>query len=346
MNNFIKKKNNNIYYILTTIIIVIFFSMIYFSDEISNLTWNTNKKPVETTKQQTNINNILNITIIDDKRCINCNTKNVIFQLKEVWSLSNAIFNTKDFSNTWAREILIKNGIKKLPAILFSNNKVEPSLVKFLEKTKDWQYLLKTGSNFNPFLKRSERWFLLIEQKELDYIKSNSYIKWNIKAKITWLEYSDLECPYCAKLHNSDVSKSLKKKYWDNLNKIFNHFPLGFHKNAEIWAEILECLWEQKWSDAFYKLIDKSFSNTNSDKDFLIEWAIEFWANEKELNKCLNSSKYSDKIKKWASIWSNLFWITWTPWNILINNETLEYSIISWAYPKEDFIKVIDRLIK
>ncbi len=346
MNNFIKKKNNNIYYIITSVIIIVFFSAIYFSNEISTFIWTSDKKIVKPTIQQISNEDPLQITIIDDKRCIDCNTKSVIFQLKEVWSLSNAKFNTKDFSNTWVKDILIKNGIKKLPAILFSNNKVESSLVKFLEKTNDWQYLLKTGSNFNPFLKRSERWFLLIEQKDLDNIKTNSYIKGNENAKITWLEYSDLECPYCAKLHNSDVSQSLKVKYGDNLNKVFNHFPLDFHKNAEIWAEILECLWEQKWSDAFYKLIDESFSNTNSDKDFLIKWAIELWVNKKELNKCVDSGKYSVKIKKGASIWADLFWITWTPWNILINNETLEYSVISWAYPKEEFIKVIDWLLK
>jgi hypothetical protein len=43
---------------------------------------------------------------------------------------------------------------------------------------------------------------------------------------------------------------------------------------------------------------------------------------------------------------SNLFWITWTPWSILINNETLEYWVISWAYPKENFIKIIDKLLQ
>jgi len=344
------KKKINIPYIITWILILLFFWSIVFSSNISNIIknilWKNQKHTQLIQKINTPLEEKLKITIIDDKRCINCNTKNIVFQLQEASSLVNAIFIEKDFSETWVQDILSQNDIKKLPAILFSNNNVDKWLSKFLKETKAWLYSLNTWASFDPFIKRSDKGFLLLNKNDLEKIKNSSYIKWNKNAKITWLQYSDLECPYCAKLHNSDVPKTLEEKYLNNLNEIFNNFPLKFHKNAMPWAEILECLWEQKWKESFYSLIDKSYSNENSEKDFLIKKAIWLWANETKLNECLNNHKFLSKIASQETTWSDLFWITWTPGNILINNDTLEYWVISWAYPKEDFIKLIDKLLK
>jgi len=54
----------------------------------------------------------------------------------------------------------------------------------------------------------------------------------------------------------------------------FNHFPLGFHANAQPGAEILECLGEQKGSEAFYSLIKKAYADEKSTKSYLIEEAV------------------------------------------------------------------------
>ena len=43
---------------------------------------------------------------------------------------------------------------------------------------------------------------------------------------------------------------------------------------------------------------------------------------------------------------ASLFWITGTPGNILINNTTGEYEVISWAYPTSAFEAIIDKLLK
>jgi len=74
----------------------------------------------------------------------------------------------------------------------------------------------------------------MLSLEKIQEVKAESYINGNKDAKITWLEYSDLECPYCAKLHNSGTPEELIEKYGDDLNIIFNHFPLSFHKNAQI----------------------------------------------------------------------------------------------------------------
>lgn len=295
------------------------------------------------------LNSSITITIIDDKRCTNCQTDEIVTQLKTLPFLSNSTYIEKDFSDVWVSEYLKNNSITALPLIILSTNQIDDewSITQYLQKLKvDSGFFLNVWAFFDPFEERSDKWFLIIDNELLNQIKSNTYLKWNREAKISWLEYSDLECPFCARLHNSDVENNIKETYNDNVNIYFNHFPLEFHKNALPWAMILECLAEQKWSDAFYSLLDTSFKNEKTDKDYLMNEAIKLWANSETLEKCVLDWKYSEKISDEQTTWNKTFGVTWTPGNVLINNDTWEYEVISWAYPFEEFKRVIDELLK
>lgn len=293
------------------------------------------------------LSNKIVITIINDRRCTNCQTEQLINQLKLTPFLTSAKFIEKDFSDNWVDSYLKDNSISILPAIILSTNEINDwdKMKPYLKELKDKQFSLEVWATFDPYAKRSDRWFLVLEKNEIEKIKSNSYLQWNKDAKITWLEYSDLECPFCAKLHNSDVSDLIKENYVDLVNKYFNHYPLEFHKNAFSWAMILECLWEQKWAEEFYSLIETVYNNNNSEKEFLIDEAVKLWANKSDLEKCVNDNKYSEKINSEQEVWLSLFNIIWTPASILIDNDTGEYEVISWAYPFDSFKKVIDSLL-
>ncbi len=315
----------------------------------------------------------LDITVYEDKRCKDCPTDEVIKQLKLLPSVSWVEIVRKDFSEKWVSEYLKENEVKALPLIVFSTNnfdvskdpeqldqsgKAAPKVNTFLQALPKGAYSLAIGATFNPFEKRSEKGHLLLDKAKLEAIKANSYVKGNKDAKVTWIEYSDLECPFCAKLHKAWTVDDLTKKYADKLNIVFNSFPLQFHANAEPAAEVLECLWEQKWADAYYSLIHTSFADakttdtgnidtsTTSSKKYLIEKAVALWANEAELTKCVDSAKYKDKIKTQTDTWASTFGVTGTPGNILINNTTWEYEVISGAYPTSAFEAIIDEFLK
>jgi predicted DsbA family dithiol-disulfide isomerase len=304
----------------------------------------------------------LTLTVIWDKRCGDkCPTDAILKQLKTLPSIQWAKIEVKDFADEWVADYLNKNEIKELPLFVFSTNnfdvskdpiqkdqngQVVPKLNTYLQPIKDGSFNLSVWSTFNPFEKRSDKWFTVLDKQKLKAIKDSWYLKWNKDAKITWLEYSDLECPFCAKLHNANTDKDIFKKYWDKINMYFESFPLSFHKNAQTGAEILECLASQKWSDAYYSLIDTAYTQKDSDKDFLIKEAVKLWADETKLNKCLDDWTFTQKVKDTQNAGAELFGITGTPGNVLINNETGEYDIISWAYPTSEFEKVIDKLLK
>jgi len=350
--------------IVTTLIVLglIFLITGYPNNNKTNLTpvnTNTPTTPNNTTNNNndTITNNTSNkdivVTIIDDKRCVNCNTDLLEENLKQAPFLKNAKFVRKDFSDKWVEKFVKKEKISLLPAVLLNKGKVDPSMDKYLTKLDNNNYSLAIGAKFNPFVKRSDKWFLMLNKKELTKIKDNSFIHWKKDAKITWLEYSDLECPFCAKLHNSSTPNDLETKYGDKLNQIYNHFPLNFHKDALKAAQALECIMEQKWKwhdEDFYTMIKESYKkywNNNFDLNWFYDLAKEkLNVDIDKIKSCVKSEKYKEKVLSEQSVWANTFGVTWTPWNVLINNETWEYAVISWAYPTSEFEKIIDKLLK
>ena len=334
-----QKESNNVLVSIVIVLLVIIAILWFFLGKNYNGATNNNNGSTATSKN-------IKITVIDDKRCSECETDQIISQLKLIPALATIEVESKDFSDKWVKEYLEENKITLLPAILFNWNQIDSNINSYLTQIPSWEYSLQIWASFNAFLKRSDKGFTLLDTEQLKEIKENSYIKWNTDAEITWIEYSDLECPYCAKLHNAGTPEDLIEKYGDKLNIVFNNFPLQFHNNALPWAQIAECLWETNWGEAFYELIETSFAEENSKKSFLIDEAVKLWANEDTLKECLNADKYEDKVTKQMETGAKLFWITGTPGNILINNATGEYEVISWAYPTSAFETIIDKLLK
>jgi len=60
----------------------------------------------------------------------------MISQLKQVEELKNINFKVLDFDEQEAKDIMKKNNITKLPAVLLNDNSVE-NLKSYLEKTKN-----------------------------------------------------------------------------------------------------------------------------------------------------------------------------------------------------------------
>ena len=71
------------------------------------------------------------------------------------------------------------------------------------------------------------------------------------------VEYSDPECPYCIKLH--DTMKQIRTDYAGKISFVYRHFPLPFHQHAEKEAEMIECAGKLGGATSMYKYIDEIF---------------------------------------------------------------------------------------
>lgn len=85
----------------------------------------------------------------------------------------------------------------------------------------------------------------------------------NKNAKVTLVEFSDFECPYCQRFL-STIDEVLKN-YGDKVAFTYRSFPLSFHANAQKAAEAFECAKEQgKGWEMHDKLFELSASSALS----------------------------------------------------------------------------------
>ena len=177
-------------------------------------------------------------------------------------------------------------------------------------------------------------------------LKKDTYVKWKEDALITVMEFSDLECPFCAKLHANGTPKALADKYGDKINFVFKHFPLSFHKYAQQASEALECAWELGGSDKFYAFIEAVFKAGQPTESVIAATVKDLWLDATTFDQCLKSAKFASKIKTDMTQWSSIFGVQGTPNSIIINNQTKKYLKVEGAYPTDQFVSKIEELMK
>lgn len=108
-------------------------------------------------------------------------------------------------------------------------------------------------------------------------------------AKVTIVEYSDFECPFCSRVE--PTLAALKTKYGDQVRLLYKHFPLSFHPNARPAAIAAECAYEQG-ADKFAPYHAKLFANqTALTTANLKQFAVDIGLNAEQFNQCFDTSK-------------------------------------------------------
>lgn len=183
-----------------------------------------------------------------------------------------------------------------------------------------------------------------IDKSKLEAIKADAYIEWNKDARITILEFSELLCPYCKRQSDSKVMETLVSKYWKDVNTAFMHFIVHGEPAQKI-AQAAECAWEIGWAKAFHSYITKGFDLEDKSEAGMIALAKEIWVKESAFKACISSDKFVSKITQNTQDWAQLFGVTWTPGNVIIDNEKWTFTLIAWAYPIEKFEEEINKIL-
>jgi len=127
-------------------------------------------------------------------------------------------------------------------------------------------------------------------------VTEDDYIRGNVDAPITIIEYSDFECPYCSRFHPTMLQ--VMDEYTDSVRWVFRHFPLSFHPEGMPSANAAECAGEQ---GKFWEYGDELFANQSSlGSEFYAELAEELGLNMTQWQDCYDTEKYNDKIEAQA----------------------------------------------
>ena len=109
-------------------------------------------------------------------------------------------------------------------------------------------------------------------------------------AKVTIIEFSDFECPYCKR--SQDVNRRLREKYKDDVEWVFRDYPLPFHENAMYAHIAANCTIPQgKYWQAFDILFANSGDLSPANVDFLVTKA---GVDKAKFQECM---KNKDKIQ-------------------------------------------------
>jgi protein-disulfide isomerase len=224
--------------------------------------------------------------------------------------------------------------MKELLESDFLQQEVDAGIVRYIKKQQQAQARapdIRAEKNVRPV------------SKEKDHIYGDP------DAEISLIEYSDFECPFCKRFH--PTPKQIVKAYQGKVNWVYRHFPLGFHNPlAQKEAEASECVAELGGNDAFWKYSDLLYQRTKSNGNGfpmsgLAPLAGEIGLDEKEIQLCIDSGRYEDRIQE-DYVNGGESGVSGTPGNILLNNKTGRAKIMSGALPFKTLKIEIDQLLQ
>ncbi|EMO64399.1 DsbA family protein [Leptospira borgpetersenii] len=191
------------------------------------------------------------------------------------------------------------------------------------------------------FSELRNRYNISIKVKELPPLRDDTITAGNNpsigpeNAKVTVIEFSDFECPFCKR--SQDVNAQLRAKYKDQIRWVFRDYPLSFHPNAMFAHIAANCSTSQGKYWEFFKVL---FDNSgNLSKERVLDLARGVGLDMKTFSQCVNDASVRKEVE--ADIAEGeKYGVSGTP-AFFING-----IMVEGAQPIEAFTKVIDQELK
>lgn len=154
-------------------------------------------------------------------------------------------------------------------------------------------------------------------------------------AKVTVIEFSDYQCPFCKRVR--PTIWRIIDEYKGDVRYVFMDFPLSFHRDAKKAHEAARCAGEQ---GKYYEYNRKLFDNQAKLKvDDLKKYAKQLNLNMDQFNECLDSGKHGPTVEGMIAKGVGVG-VSGTP-AFFING-----IMLSGARPYESFKEIIDTELK
>jgi protein-disulfide isomerase len=170
-------------------------------------------------------------------------------------------------------------------------------------------------------------------------VTDQDWIRGDKDAKITLIEYSDFECPFCSRF--VPTVEQVLAAYPDDVRLVYRHFPLSFHPEAEPAAEAAECAGEQ---GKFWEYHDGLFDNqTSLSAAYYPQLAATLGLNASKFKDCLASDRHLAKIRQQAQTGAAAG-VNGTPGSFVVDPDG-NATPIKGALPFESVKAVIDAVL-
>jgi protein-disulfide isomerase len=219
-------------------------------------------------------------------------------------------------------------------------------------------YRFKSEERFNNAVQKALEHFVQqkreqdIQTKYAKYesapeqVPDDKRIYGNLNARFTLVEFSDLECPFCKKFH--DTPKEVVDASNGNINWQWKHLPLSFHNPAaEKEALAAECVAEQKGNRGFWVFLDEVFAKSQGNGGGvpnLAEVIESVGADASLVRECLASGRYDLKIAADVKQ-ATENGISGTPATFIVDNQTGKTQLIRGAQPSQAIAAIIRKMM-
>ena len=181
--------------------------------------------------------------------------------------------------------------------------------------------------------------------EQMKSVTGEDHIRGNPDAPVKIVEYSDPECPFCKRFH--DTMRQVIDEYGktDKVAWIYRHFPLDqLHQKARNEATAIECAGDLGGNDTFWAYADRLYevtpSNDGLDPAELPKIAQYVGLDVNKFNTCLTSGKFTKHIEgdvqNAAATGGN-----GTPWSIVVAANGKKYPL-SGAQPYTSVKQLIE----
>ncbi len=175
------------------------------------------------------------------------------------------------------------------------------------------------------------------------------HIRGNAKAEVSLIEYSDFECPFCKRFH--DTPAAVLERHGGRVNWVYRHFPLAFHDPAARREAVAsECAAKLGGNEAFWKYTDALFRNTRSNGQGLAEGkselalAAELGLKGDEFTRCLADPAMAKQVDEDIAD-GNAIGITGTPATLVRNNRSGATAWVVGAQPLDALQAAVERVL-
>jgi protein-disulfide isomerase len=179
---------------------------------------------------------------------------------------------------------------------------------------------------------------------EVNPVTESDWIKGDLEAPIKIVEFSDFDCPFCSRFHdtmNDIVAESNGQVAW-----VYRHFPLDqLHPQARAVSLASECVGAQGGQTAFWQFTDSYFSARGARDDtphgeLIPRLVSNTGVDQTVFTECFENGTYADAVQAdfedaVASGGRG------TPWSILIGPSGKTYPI-NGAQPKQAIQQIIN----
>lgn len=170
---------------------------------------------------------------------------------------------------------------------------------------------------------------------------TNKRVYGDISARYTLIEFADIECGYCRKMHAElkrivDNSKAL-------INWEFKHFPLPMHNpTAATKALAIECIADNYDNRTAWVAIEQ-LMGTGKDTSLIPSQVRSYGLNGTIISNCLKSNEFKERINTDYQEGRNLG-VTGTPAILIVDSMTKRRVLIKGYKTAEDILMAIQSL--